>query len=438
VLLDTYRILRTIGAHTYGQAITLIGIYSFPAVAILVWGPLIYGYWVSISALAQFFIVADLGASLAIANHLCMNSSFDENDALKIIRYTARCYFKKILYILLLVLALMLIIYFLQNAKFSKSEVFDILLTFFFLAFSASLQPALSTYASFWRFSGKNEVGVFILNTIRLFEFLVVLAVIFFSKKMYWAALSSIIVKCFSLFSIHLVLRKSHVKNDNNSQKSTILVTNEFEEIKKAGFGFVMISFAQQLIINGPVLIIATILGPLWSAIFSACRTLSRLPVQPLILLLTSLSPEVTALITKKEYVKTYKYILTIGIVFFLISTLVGLISLGNLGLIEKYWLLGKLHINRNLLILLCIAGTFHICGQAFSQPLTAINKTFDNGLTNILVAFLSLFLMYIFLIITKNIIWAGFLIMLSEVIFCVIVFKRNNYLFQNDLENDL
>ncbi|MGR9036541.1 MAG: hypothetical protein ACU83O_08125, partial [Gammaproteobacteria bacterium] len=68
------RVFKTMSAHGYGQVVTILSTLIIPSVIVAKWGAQGFGYWVTMSALAQFFLMSDLGAATALSNQLCLKS----------------------------------------------------------------------------------------------------------------------------------------------------------------------------------------------------------------------------------------------------------------------------------------------------------------------------------------------------------------------------
>jgi O-antigen/teichoic acid export membrane protein len=337
------RVIRTFSAHSYGLIISIISTLAIPTVAVGSWGGEGFGYWVSLSALAQFFSFSDLGASTALANQLCLKSNRSIEDAYILTRSVIINYNIKVAIVLAIILAVAFFLALYYSYHVTTQCAFILAFTFVALAFSAALKPAIGIYTAAWRFIGRNEVGIFISNTTSLLEFLLIIGIALLGKQMLIAAIAVALLKILISLMMYFHI-PSLIKQGKDIQ---ILSQNaqthiELNKLTKAGHGFTLISLSQQLTLHGPVLLISVILGPVQAAVFAACRTLSRLAVQPLSVLLASLNPELTELIAKKHYkqLKIIVFRMLFGVM--VLSILIGISSVYFIDIIQKYWLKNK------------------------------------------------------------------------------------------------
>ncbi len=420
------RVIRTFSAHSYGQIITIISTLAGPTVAVAYWGAEGFGYWVSLSALAQFFSLSDLGASTALANQLCLKSNRSIEDAHRLTRNVIINYVKKAVISLAIILAVAFLLALYYSYHVATQSAFILAFTFSALAFSAAFQPAIGIYNAAWRFIGRNEVGIFISNTTRLLEFLMIIGIALLGKPMLIAAIAAalfkILISLIMYFHIPSLIKQGKDIQILNQNTQTHI---ELNKLTKAGHGFTLISLSQQLTLHGPILLISAILDPVQAAVFAACRTLSRLPVQPLSVLLASLNPELTDLIAKKHYkqLKIIVFRMLFGVM--ILSILTGLSSVYFIDIIQKYWLENKLNLDIKVLIPLSLAATFYLCGQVLNQTLTAANKTREQSKQFIIVGLLMITLMLPLLLITEQTMWSAIIVLIAESLMTVLLFQR-------------
>jgi O-antigen/teichoic acid export membrane protein len=420
------RVIRTFSAHSYGQIITIISTLAGPTVAVANWGAEGFGYWVSLSALAQFFSLSDLGASTALANQLCLKSNRSIEEAYRLTRNVIINYIKNAAISLAIILDVAFFLVFYYSYHIPTQSAFILAFTFAAIAFSATLQPAIGIYSAAWRFIGRNEVGIFISNTTRLLEFLIFIGIALLGKQMLIAAIAVAILKTLTSLIMYF-----HIPSLIKQGKDILILSQntqphiELNKLTKAGHGFTLISLSQQLTLQGPVLLISVILGPVQAAVFAACRTLSRLPVQPLTVLLASLNPELTELIAKKHYkqLKIIVFRMLFGVI--ILSILTGISSVYFIDIIQKYWLENKLNLDIKVLIPLCLAATFYLCGQVLNQTLTAANKTREQSKQFIVVGFLMIIMMFPLLLLTKQTMWSAIIVLFAESLMTVLLIQR-------------
>ena len=390
------------------------------------WGVEGFGYWISLSALAQFFSMCDLGVSIALANQLCLKQDRSAGDALRLIRSAILDFVRNgvISIIFILIISLLISVYYLREENSEKAYFLSI--TFVALAFSAAMQPAQAIYCAAWRFIGKNEIGIFILNTVRLLDFGILIVVAFSDGGMLVAATAVAVLKFLLILIFYYHLPSLVLNNKNNlSFNEKIIIHKELSEVKQAGHGFTLISMSQQMTLHGPVLLITAILGPVFAAVFAACRTISRLPVQPLTVLLASLNPEITDLIAREKYQQLRVIVRRVLLGVVVLSIFVGIGSLVFIDVVERFWLGGKLNLNINVLTPLCLAATFYLVGQVINQALSAANETKAQSKEFAVVSIALLGLMVPALLMTKDVMWSAIIVLLAECAMTILLLRR-------------
>jgi len=443
--LKFYRVFRTLSAHSYGQLITISSTLLLPTIAVTRWGAEGYGYWVSLSAVAQFFALSDLGASVALANQLCLKSNRTSEEAWMLVRAVIHEFIKNSIYASIIILMIAFAGNFYLVGMETEKLTIEMVVSFALLAFSQAFQPLLVIYGAIWRFKGKNEVGIFINNTIRLLEFAAITLTAMAGNGLLESAVVALIFKLIAVIIIIFHMRKQMKKKppvevsklrkyirNQLKQKKNIEVTefrkessSEVEPVKKAGHGFMLMTLSQQLSLQSPVLLISAILGPVQSAVFVSCRTLSRLPVQPLTVLLASINPELTDLIVKKQNHKLIRVVSIISLITVSLSLLIGILAVNNIDVIEKVWLKNKLTLDLTVLTILCIAASFYLFGQVINQALSAANQTRIQGRQYIIASITVTFLSSVLLFITHKTYWCAGLILASETLMALLVFNR-------------
>lgn len=420
IALNKYRILKTLSAHGYGQLITISSTLLIPTIAITKWGAEGFGYWVSLSALAQFFLMADLGATIALSNQLCLKSERTPVDAWRLIREVLHTHILKVLF------AIGLIILISWGVWLHYGQSIQLAITFMLLALSACLQPFIGIYCAAWRFIGKNAIGIFISNTVRLIEFLTIAGCAMLGQAMITAATIAFVFRLISVAVAVFHTPKLIVKKGVTSLiLSDATISTEIKSLKKAGHGFMFISLSQQLALHGPTIIISSILGPISAATFTACRTISRLPVQPLTVLLASLNPEFTELICRGQYLRLRKVVTKVIMSAITISILVSTTAILYMDVLEKFWLRNKLQLNLNVLTILCLSSAFYISGQVLNQTLTSANQTRVQSKLFLLVTIFTILTMSFVLIFTRQLVSAMLPSLLGDFLMTIFLIKK-------------
>ncbi len=426
--MNTNRVLRTLSAHGYGQAITVMSTIAIPSVAVAKWGAVGFGYWVSLSALAQFFMLSDLGASLALANQLCLKSNRTANDAWLLIRAVCRNFTQKISLATAAIGIISLMVWLYYARVTANAGAAELAIAFALIALSAALQPAIGVYCAIWRYNGHNEVGIFIANTVRFIEFISIVSVALIGGGIGIVACAAFVTKLISVAIMvyhtpRLVMASGSIAYFNRGLNSC----EELIPLQKAGYGFMLISLSQQVTLHGPVLLISALLGPIQAAVFSAARTISRLPLQPLTVFMASLNPELTELASHKQYNKLRIVVHKVAFISIGVSFVIGVLVVFYVDFIEKIWLANKLILELNVLVPLSLAASFCVGGQVLNQALSAVNETRVQSRQYVITSTLLIVMMLILIMSTKKMMSGALLVLLSEGLMAVLLYKRYN-----------
>ncbi|MGJ0486522.1 MAG: lipopolysaccharide biosynthesis protein [Methylomicrobium sp.] len=417
-------------AHGYGQLVTILSTMFIPSVAVAKWGAEGYGYWVTLSALAQFFLMTDLGAATALSNQLCLKSARTVEEAWVLVRNVLGGFIIKALSAAVIIVAISVFVWSYYDREDASEQAMQLAIVFISLALSAALQPLIGIYGAVWRFIGKNAVGIFVSNTVRSIELLGILGCALLGRGILAAAVTALALRFIAatvgvIHTPRLLLRGSVARKTRQSKNRRKSANAELVSVKLAGHGFMLISLSQQLALHAPVLLISTILGPTSAAVFAACRTISRLPVQPLTVVLASLNPEFTELVASRQHAQLAKIVRRVVVVAIIVSLMVGAGAVLYANVLERVWLAGKLNLDLKVLTALCIAASFYIGGQVLNQTLTAANRTRNQSRQFIVMTMLLVVLMVPLLMFTNQMLWVAVLVLISESIMAVLLIRR-------------
>jgi O-antigen/teichoic acid export membrane protein len=423
-----YRVLRTMSAHGYGQVVTILSALIIPSVTVARWGAEGFGYWVTLTALAQFFLMADLGAAAALSNQLCLKFARTQDNAWTLTRSVLRNYLAKATVAAGIIIIIALFVWYYYERRLATEQSVKLSITFVLLALSSTMQPVISVYCAVWRFIGENAVGIFISNTVRLIEFMVIVVCVLLRKESIIVAAAIFVLKVISVIvaSFHASIL---LKGNSSLSQYRDDAHAEFHSLKQAGHGFALISLSQQMALHVPTLLISAILGPVFAGVFAASRTISRLPVQPLTVVLTSLNPELTELIAKEQYERLRLIVRRVAVLAIVSAVIVGIGAVLYMDVLERVWLRGRMSLNLSVLVVLCLAAVFYIGGQVLNLALTSANHTRDQSRQFLVVTVLTMAAMPPVLFFTQSILWGVLLLLMSESLMVVLLARRYNLL---------
>jgi O-antigen/teichoic acid export membrane protein len=391
--------IKALGAHGYGQCVTILANFITPSLLIYAWGGGGFGYWMSLTAAAQVCTMFDLGISQAIGNYLCLSCANNNRLAASTYRYTVKV-IKRRLYFGFFVSFVLSGAYAI-SVKGSTS-FFDTIFLGILLCVISMTQVPVQLLIGIERYNDKYPWGVFISNTVRLLEVLVALFSIYICSlsMMAYAAVVAIF-RVFVIYIWYLWQQKVY--------KEIFLNKNENEDnalkLNEAGFGFAKINVAAILSIQAPIYFSSMFLGPAFTAVLAATRTVSRVPSQLCLLFNLSVGPDLTKCYQRKDIVLFKKITLRFVIVFFAITLFWAYFLEVNIKWIEVFWLHNKIHIPGDVLIAMVASTLFNVISQVLVGAITATNKTKSQGKYSVCVLGIYLVAMLLALIMfSKNI----------------------------------
>ena len=383
--LNTKKIFGNLFAHLFGQVVTVLTTILIPWICLANWSAEDFGYWVVISAISQFFIVADFGVSSAIVNHICMDLTSNwirvRYHILQGLKLVARRVF-----FTLVVATTISVLVFISLGTHSASKFSAAVFVLLFLIFATSMQPLNNMYMGYKRAQGKNSVGVFVVNITRFFELLTLSGAVYLGADLLGAAIVFFTTRI--LCSILILLPLISARRDISYFPLEELPTS----VDKAGWGFATNFAALNIALHGFVLAASTG-GPAIAASFAAARTASRIPSQPVGMAYSSITPELSLLYAQGRHANFWRIALRMSFFSTLFTVAIGFVVYFYSQWLELHWLHGKLVLDKTVLLLLISSMVFHVLWQSGSQILAAINKTFRLGVVYLLLSVISVVL---------------------------------------------
>lgn len=418
------RVIRTLGAHGFGQGVTVLSTVLIPAIAIRNVGADSYGLILTMTGITQLLLFADLGITLAAANQICLFPANQQDRVSAFVHHIQKIATKNTLLSLTLFIGL-LSAYFAVELNHSPNGV-EIAVSCLLFGISSALQPVINMYVAAQRHQGHPDKAVYFLNIGRLFTLLsFVIAYAMFENLVVIAACSLAVRALYSAYAIIRSRNYFHGLPDQNTHSS-------LGEVQTAGHGLAITGALQHLTLHAPVILISLLLGPALAAVYSSARTLSRVAIQPIGIGLASLHHELTILWSQQAF-RTFKKLtlLATGIsVALLIST--SLVTYFFLSEITSVWLSDKLQIPGALFIPAALSATAQAATLAISQSLGAINRTQHLSRLLLINTFAAIGAGYLALVYTKNMVTMSYMIGVLELLITPLLFKE----LQNSTKN--
>ncbi len=287
------RFLRGFWATVLGPAVTILSqIVSVP-VFLHFWGARLYGEWLILSAIPTYIAFSDVGFGDVAANDMTMRvAGGDRDGALVTFQST---------WILTSITSLFVVFCFMSvawvmpltrwlNLSITTPQDTRIILCMLCAYALLSLQADLTTAG--FRCEGNYALGMLIKNLLRLVETLSATAVVLFHAKPMQAAAVLLILRSIGTPVMGwMMMRKSPWLRFGQRHATWACV----KSLAVPAFAYMAFPIGSALSIQGMVLVIAAVLGPIAVAVFSTMRTLTRFGFQLMEAVKNSVWPELSA-----------------------------------------------------------------------------------------------------------------------------------------------
>jgi O-antigen/teichoic acid export membrane protein len=408
------RIAHALAASAFGQAVTIATQLLLTPMFFRYWGPGLYGEWLILSSVPSYLTMADMGIGSAAGNEMTMRAGAgDHAGAQQTYRGAHWVALGAGAIGLLIGLALAAMAVHWHTPRTTLITPADAGWIIAILSLGVALSFQGGVISAGFRAAGSNALGISLSNTSRLLEALsmgVLLVVGWGPLGLCAAALG---VKALMQLVQHFWLRRlcpwlhhPPVPADKTLVKRLIAPS----------LGFMAFPLGNALALQGPILIIGQLMGGPAVAIFSATRTLARLPIQITNVFNSSVWPEMsrahgagdTALL---RALHRSSWGLTLLLVA---SSGAGLVLFGPW--IATAWLGSKAHFEPLVLSFLILVTVVSAIWNASSVVLAAINEHAGMGARYVLVNALCLGLAWL---LTPAFGWWGMLpaLVLAEVL---------------------
>ncbi|CAA6826055.1 MAG: Unknown protein [uncultured Sulfurovum sp.] len=326
-------------------------------ILILVWPTELYGEWLIISAIPIFLSLSDFGFVLAGSNELSRRASIETQSSVQQFYNVYSVYFQRWSIFIMFVLALCSFLLPLKKLMgLQLISTIDTSIIFFLLSLSALIsQNSLTLFAGL-RSKGKTHYGLWVRVILALLQ--IVLAFI-----LVWLLESSPVVLASGMFILSLgayLLEWILLKRIGLTQKANIFLPLKDNIPMKPyfamGLEMMLIPLAQALILQGSILLIGKLLGPVYVVLFATHRTLTRLSSSVLQVFSNPLMAEAGLMQRPEDKKPLTKIVCLLSRVTFWLSIIIfiGFMLLGKW--IYTLWVQGKIDFDFNLITILLIA----------------------------------------------------------------------------------
>jgi O-antigen/teichoic acid export membrane protein len=287
------RLIRGFGATALSPVVTaIVQIVSVP-VFLHFWGVKLYGEWLIISAIPTYLALSDVGFGSVAANDMTMRVAAGDRDGALETYQSTRALIS--VTSVLAGIALLSVIWLLPLTRWlnlSSMAIYESRATLSLLLVYALVSLQAGLFMSGFRCDGNYAFGILVDNLIRLTEFVAsMVAIALYARPM---AVGAALLAARILGTIvmgWLMLRKSPWLRHGIDHVRMASV----RRLALPAFAYMAFPAGNALSVQGMVVVIGLVLGPVAVTTFSAMRTLTRFALQIAAIITLGVYPELSA-----------------------------------------------------------------------------------------------------------------------------------------------
>jgi O-antigen/teichoic acid export membrane protein len=287
------RLIRGFGATALGPVVTaIVQIVSVP-VFLHVWGAKLYGEWLIISAIPTYLALSDVGFATVACNDMTMRVAAGDRDGALETYQSTRALIS--ITSLLAGIALLSVIWLLPLTRWlnlSSMGISESRITLSLLSMYALVTLQAGLFIVGFRCDGSYAFGVLVDNLIRLTEFVAAMFAVALSARPMTIAAVLLVARILGAVVMGwLMLRKSPWLSEGFGRVRMASV----RRLALPAVAFMAFPAGNALSLQGMVVVIGLVLGPVAVATFSAMRTLTRFALQIAETIKNGVWPELSA-----------------------------------------------------------------------------------------------------------------------------------------------
>lgn len=390
------RLLKGVGANSYGQAINiLVQIISVP-ILLHYLGFEGYGEWLILSTLPAYLAMSDFGIASVAANKMVFSAAQNKQRDVIVI---FRSLFGFIIIISLVVIILLTsLLYFLDVRELLGLSILsadEVLFILIMLCAQVLVSMQVNVLSAAYRSKNRYAEGMFWVHSSRLLEWILAVFLMWLQSGILAFAAGLALGRMVGYFFMYFRLKKIDIRFTLGINGANISI---IKEMIRPGFGFMAFPLGLAVILQGMTLVVGNVLGAAAVAQFNILRTASRLLVQGVTIINHAIWPEISYAYGEKN-ILLLKRLLVSSVRYSFCSGFAGvvLISLTHLWIFE-IWIGNDFNVDSLQFFLLLIVALLSIIGQPTWVFLMATNKHSKFSFIYILLAFLSVFLSWHFM----------------------------------------
>lgn len=349
------RLVRGFGANAYGQAVTaIVQILGVP-ILLHSWGKELYGEWLILFAIPSYLSMTDLGFSQSAANDMTARAGRDDREgALKVFQSLAIMVYILVGIGLALSAAALYLLPLQDWLHFKLISGDEAKLILWLLSAQVLISLLNGVNHAGFRAAGEYALHVGLTNTVRLLQFVSVWLIALAGGKLLAASILFCAVWVMASPALAVLLVRRHRWLSFGMKYAS---WSELRRLFKPAMANIAFPASQALNVQGMILVVGAVLGPVAVVIFSTLRTLTRLVFQLVVAVGNATEPELAAAYGMRNHrLISALFINQLRAAFWLAAIAsVALAASGNL--ILRLWTHGQIFMQPTLFSFLLISG---------------------------------------------------------------------------------
>ncbi|WP_152555834.1 lipopolysaccharide biosynthesis protein [Ferriphaselus sp. R-1] len=287
------KLIRNLGANAYGQFVTIVIQLASVPLFLRYWGIELYGEWLILSAIPAYLSLSDIGFASVAANDMTMRvAKGDQQGALEVFQsiflfiFGVTTLIGSVVAVLIFNFPVGQLLSVSHVSPVQTAQVLFVLMVYVMFG----LQGAV--FIAGFRAIGRYALGTILNNSVRLAEWGGSVVTLVLGGNLLLVAMVMLVIRLLGTIGLWVVLRVlaswlTIGLHDASWHRVQVLF--------KPSIAFMAFPLGLALSLQGMVLVVGALLGPAYVALFSACRTLTRVLVQMITMLNQAVWPEISA-----------------------------------------------------------------------------------------------------------------------------------------------
>jgi len=370
------RLAKSGGANSLVFVIRVLTQLTLVPLFISQWGLALYGEWLLLTAVPAYLVLADFGFVDASSNELARKACGDDQVATKKFYSRFAAYFQRWSLVLALIISLSAFnISFVDLLNLQNFTTSEATLVFLVLAITALISQNSLIMLAGLRAQGKYHWGLFLRAISGAVQLIFVALTLFvFDAAPLDIALLMLLISILAFAAEWSLVFRTDMRQ-HHSPFSKLSEGESMLTYLGMGCEMMLMPLAQAITIQGSVLLVGAMLGPVTVAIFATHRTLARIIATLVIVLVNPLKAEAGLLQKNADRPELSNILTSVARLTFWLAISVSVVLMFTGSWIVNFWTLGEVAFYSSLFALMLLSVVFESLWRAPSAVRTGSNK---------------------------------------------------------------